>query len=119
MKYDILNDTILTVNGISKLNLHNFCHISSVQSLSHVRLFVTPWNEAHQAPLLMDSPGKNIGMGCHSLLQGILLTQDSNLGCPRGRQILLLYEPPGRPIDIYTHNLIFYHIHTEFLGLPW
>ena len=27
-----------------------------------------------------DSPGKNTGMGCHSLLQGIFLTQGSNLG---------------------------------------
>ena len=27
-----------------------------------------------------DSPGKNSGMGCHALLQGIFLTQGSNLG---------------------------------------
>ena len=27
-----------------------------------------------------DSPGKNTGVGCHVLLQGILLTQGSNLG---------------------------------------
>ena len=26
-----------------------------------------------------DSPGKNIGVGCHALLQGIFLTQGSNL----------------------------------------
>ena len=29
--------------------------ISSVQSLSHVRLFATPWTTAHQAPLTMES----------------------------------------------------------------
>ena len=29
---------------------------------------------------LRDSPGKNTGVGCHALLQGIFLTQDSNLG---------------------------------------
>ena len=68
-----------------------------------------PWN----------SPGKNTGVGSHSLLQGIFLTQGSNLDLPHCRQILLLYEPPGKPIDIHTHNLIFYHIHIEFLGLPW
>ena len=28
---------------------------------------------------LWDSPGKNTGGGCHSLLQGILLTQGSNM----------------------------------------
>ena len=44
------------------------------QSLSRVWLFVTPWTVAHQAPLSMDSPGKNTGVGCHALLQGILLT---------------------------------------------
>ena len=47
--------------------------------LSHVRLFVTLWTVAHQAPLSMDFPGKNIGVGCHFLLQGILPTQGSNL----------------------------------------
>ena len=32
--------------------------------LSHVRLFETPWTVAHQAPLsMMDSPGKNSGVG--------------------------------------------------------
>ena len=35
-----------------------------------------------------DSPGKNTGVGCHSLLQGIFLTQESNLGIPHCRQIL-------------------------------
>ena len=32
---------------------------------------------AHQAP--WDSPGKNTGIGCYALLQGIFLTQGSNL----------------------------------------
>ena len=43
---------------------------------SCVRLFVTPWTAAHQSPLSMglDSPGKNTGVDCHALLQGIFLT---------------------------------------------
>ena len=51
-------------------------------------LFVTPWSEAHKAPLcLCDFPGKNAGVGCHFLL-GIFQTQGSNL-CPcLSRQIL-------------------------------
>ena len=32
--------------------------------------------------------GKNTVVGCHSLLQGIFLTQVSNLGLLHGRQIL-------------------------------
>ena len=34
---------------------------------------------AHQAPLSKDFPGKNTGVGCHFLLQGIFPTQGSNL----------------------------------------
>ena len=48
------------------------------QSLSRVRLFATPQNIALQVPLFMDSPGKNTGVGCHALLQGIFQTQGSN-----------------------------------------
>ena len=39
--------------------------------------FVTPWTVAHQAPL-SDFPGKNIGVGCYFLLQGILPIQGLN-----------------------------------------
>ena len=35
-----------------------------------------------------DSPSKNIGVGCHALLQGIFLTQGSNSGLPHYRWIL-------------------------------
>ena len=37
---------------------------------------------------LWNSPGKNTGVGCHSLLQGIFPTQGSNLGLLHYRQIL-------------------------------
>ena len=35
-----------------------------------------------------DSPGKNTGVGCHALLQGIFLTQGLNLSPALRRQIL-------------------------------
>ena len=35
-----------------------------------------------------DSPGKNTGMGCHALLQGIFPTQGLNPGLPHYKQIL-------------------------------
>ena len=58
--------------------------------LSRVQLFVTPQTVARQAPLPMDSPGKNTEVGCHVLLQGIFPTQgwDESLctSCA-GRQI--------------------------------
>ena len=48
------------------------------QSLCHARLFETPWTVAHQTPLFMGFPGKNTGVDCHSLLQGIFPTQGTN-----------------------------------------
>ena len=46
---------------------------------SSVQLFVTLWTIACQAPLSMDFSGKNTGVGCHFFLEGIFLTQESNL----------------------------------------
>ena len=43
------------------------------------------------------SLGKNTGMGCHALLQGIFLTQGSNPGLPRCRWILYHLSHQGRP----------------------
>ena len=45
-----------------------------------------------------DSPGKNTGVGCHALLQGIFLTQGLNrclLHCQVGS---LPLAPPGKPM---------------------
>ena len=41
-----------------------------------------------QTPLSMGFSGKNTGVDCHSLLQGIFPTQGSNLGLLHCRQIL-------------------------------
>ena len=74
---------------------------SSVQSLSRVRLFVTPWTAAYQAFLsftisrsllkLMSVesviPSNHLIL-CHSLLQGIFPTQGSNPELPHCRKIL-------------------------------
>ena len=46
---------------------------------SRVQYLVTPWTVAPQAPLPWDFPGKNTEVACHVLLQGIFLTQGSNL----------------------------------------
>ena len=44
--------------------------------------------EAQWATVREDSPGKNTGVCCHALLQGIFTTQRSNPGLPHCRQIL-------------------------------
>ena len=64
-----------------------------------------PWN----------SPGKNTGVGCYSLLQGIFPTHGLNLG--------LWSEPAGKPIYsiaasfliINNNNMFFLHLKNLFI----
>ena len=49
--------------------------------------FLHPW----------DSPGKNAGVGCHFLLQGIFPTQGSKPMSPALQADALPSEPPGKP----------------------
>ena len=45
-------------------------HVCMLSHFSHcVQLFATLWTIAHQAPLSMGFSGKNMGVGCHALLQ--------------------------------------------------
>ena len=75
-----------------------------VSRFSHVQLFTTVWTVVHQALLSMRiSPGKNTGVGCHALLQGIFSTQRSNSSLPcllHYRQILYHWttrKAPSKP----------------------
>ena len=47
---------------------------SSLLSLSVMSDSATPWTVAPRLPCPWDSPGKNTGVGCHALLQGIFPT---------------------------------------------
>ena len=69
--------------------------LSSVQSLSHVRLcdpmdtrLLCPW----------DFLGKSTGVGCHFLLQGSFPAQGSNPGLPHCRQTLYCLSQPRKSI---------------------
>ena len=53
--------------------------VVACSSFSHVWLFVTLWTVARQGRP-GDFSGKNAGVDCHGLLQGIFLTQGSNPG---------------------------------------
>ena len=68
----------------------DWCFISS-NSLRPCELYVTgflcPWN----------SPGKNTGVSCQSLLQGIFPTQGLNLESPILQADSLPAEPQGKP----------------------
>ena len=60
-------------------------------------LCVTPWTVAHQAPCPWDPPGKNTGVGCHSLLQGIFPIQGLNPCLLHGEVDSFPLAPPGKP----------------------
>ena len=76
------------------------------QSLSHVWLFVTPWTLCKPTKFLClwSSSGRNTGMGVHSLLQGILPTQGSNLCLLHCRWIHYHLSHQGSPI-LYENPL--------------
>ena len=76
-------------------NIYNwFCQLffnkikrKKVKSLSCASLFATPWTAACTKLLRSwDFLGKNTGVGCRFLLQGIFTTQGSNPGLPHCRQ---------------------------------
>ena len=85
-------------------------------SLKEVKVLVTqscltlchPWTIAHQLLCPWDFPGKNVGVGCYSLLQGIFLTQGLNLGLLHCRQILYIW------LTRETHSLIYGQITPVF-----
>ena len=69
------------------------CLVTSVMSAS-----VWPYGlQPARLPCPWDSLDKSARVGCHALLQGIFLTQGSNLGLLHFRQILCP-EPPGKII---------------------
>ena len=85
-----------------------------------------------------DSPGKNTGVGCYFLLQGILPTRGLNPDLPHCRQILYCLSRQGRELPESAHHLSYikqaeeaialfdglqvwwWHCRPDvLLGLPW
>jgi len=77
--------------------------------LYHVQFFATPWTVDHQGPLSLGFSKQNTGVGCHSLLQGIFLTQGLNPGLSHCRQILYHLSYQGRcfKVKVLLRPLIF------------
>ena len=58
------------------------------------------------------SPGKNTGVGCHSLLQGIFPTQESNPGLLHYKQILYQLSYQGSCFHFFP----FYVLQSDWTG---
>ena len=91
---------------------------------NRVRYFVRCYG-LYPARLLCpwDSPGKNTGVGCHALLQGIFLTQGSNphLLCLLCWQVgSLPLAPPGKPHCFYAcSHFLAANLRPLFTGARW
>ena len=70
-----------------------------------------PWNL--QAPLSMDSPGKNTGVGCYFLLRAFFLIQGMYLSFTHCTDSLLS-ESPGKPT--FFLKTWFTHLFIKLLG---
>ena len=70
-------------------------HAKSLQSC--LTLWDTMDHSLLVSSLLCDSPGKNTGVGCHALLQGIFPTRGYNPGLPHCRRILYHLSHQGSP----------------------
>ena len=95
-----LYENLSCSTGLATSYIVSLFNFNPSKLFSHVWVFATLWIIAHQTHLSMDSPGKNTGVGCYALLQGIFPTQESNpcLSC------LLNWQggssplaPPGKP----------------------
>ena len=84
---------------------HNVDDISKIkwrQTLCLItQLCLTLWDSMDSSPagssVHGDSPGKNTGVGCHALFQGIFPTQGTNPGLPHCGQILFQLSHQGSP----------------------
>ena len=63
-----------------------------------------------------DSPGRNTGVGCHALLQGIFPTQGSNPHLLHWQADSFPSEPPGKPRYMYNDTSICCY---KLLRVPW
>ena len=114
MAFDI-GETKMTLNFVTNYHISIYSSVlpvkiiySPLRDLSILRecacvsCFGTPWTVASQAPLAWNSPGKDTGMGCHCLLQVILLTQGSNSGLQHCWHILYHLRHLGSLLKWYV-----------------
>ena len=86
----ILNQTYLCCTDSFCPSNFEYHLTTGVQSLSHVQLFCDPNHGLQPSRLLCPwyFPGKNTGVDCHSLFQGIFQAQGLNMSLLLARQIV-------------------------------
>ena len=88
-----------------------------VQSLNHVQLFENPCTAACQAPLSLEFPRQNAGVGCHFLLQGMSQLRDQTFVSCIGRWILYYWatwEAQFISSAQFSHSIV-----SDSFATPW
>ena len=72
--------------------------------------FLTPWTGACHCPLSIGAffPGKNAGVGCHFLLQGIFPTQGLNTNLMHWQADSLPLSHQGSPVCLQKMGIHFF-----------
>ena len=83
----------------------SLCCACCAQSLSCVQLYDRMDCRLPSFSVHGDSPGKNTGVGCHALLQGIFPTQGLNPGLPHCRWICYHLSLQGKPKNTGVSSL--------------
>ena len=87
----------LSCFSYDQMDVGNLLSGSSAFSKSSLNIWKFTGSRTVEAPLPWGFPGKNTGMGCHFLLQGIFLTQGLNSGLLHFRQMLYHLSHQGSP----------------------
>ena len=66
---------------------------------------------------LEDSPGKNAGVGCHALLQGVLPKSGIEPRSPAWQADSLPAEPPGKP-SVKSYRSLKYRLRVHGMAAP-
>ena len=88
-------------------------HISSIQLLSRVLLFVTPWTAAHQASLSIANPGVysnscSLTWGCHPTISSSVVPFFSGLqSCPASESFPMsqFFASDGQSIESFSFSI--------------
>ena len=84
-----------------------------VYSLSHVRLFSTPWTVAHQPPLSMGFPRQAYWSGLPFPSPGDLPDSVMESASPASAGRFFTTEPPGKPANMWYFILNISLLHSN------
>ena len=102
---------------IQKFKFLTLCYMMIIQLLSCVRLLRLHGLQPSRLLCPWDFPGKNTGVGCHLLFQGIFLIQDSNLS-PALQADSLLLSNPGKALSYNQDIHVSLHLTDYIISFP-